>query len=128
MRVFLAIVALCIIGAQAESRFLHVSGKAGYLSEWEFGGDVTESISGEHQELVERLIWKHIGLCSVSGPPEKQGQIRMRLSPGSRSQLNAIISLDSDRCVYTGDFSGGSSGGYMECSDSKSIPLSISVK
>jgi hypothetical protein len=33
---------LCVAGVPAQSRTLHVSGIAGYLSEWELDGVVTE--------------------------------------------------------------------------------------
>ncbi len=128
MKAVLAAIALCVAAVPAQSRSLHVAGTAGYLSEWEFDGEVTERVSGESNELFGPLIWKHVGFCSVSGPQEKQGEIRMRFSKaGSLSHLSATLSLDGSQCVYTGEFSGGSSG-HMDCSNSKGIPLSISVK
>jgi hypothetical protein len=76
----LVLLALAVAGTPARSRSLHIAGTAGYLSEWEFGGEAAETGTGG--ELVGPLVWKHIGLCSVNGPEEKPGKIRIRLSGG----------------------------------------------
>jgi hypothetical protein len=128
VKAILATIALCVAALPAQSRSLHVVGTAGYLSEWELEGDVTERASGDTNELSGPVTWKHVGLCSVNGPQEKQGEIRIRLSKsGSLSHLSATISLDGGQCIYSGDFS-GTSRGYMDCSDSKGVPLSIAIK
>jgi hypothetical protein len=124
----LVTIALCMAALPAQSRSLHVVGTAGYLSEWELEGELKEAASGDTSELSGPVTWKHVGLCSVNGPQEKQGEITIRLSKsGSLSRLSATMSLDGGQCVYGGDFS-GTSHGYMDCSDSKGVPLSISIK
>jgi hypothetical protein len=65
-------------GTPARSRSLHIAGTAGYLSEWQFDGEVAETATSG--ELVGPLVWKHIGLCSVNGPQEKPGKIHVRFS------------------------------------------------
>jgi hypothetical protein len=116
--------ALAMITMPAQSRSLHVTGTAGYLSEWELDGQVTdvEDSSGSG-ELVGPLVWKHVGLCSVNGPQERPGDIRIRIS--ASSQVDATISFDGDHCAYNGPASGG---GRMECHNAGGIPLSISIK
>jgi len=110
----------------ARSRSLQITGTAGYLSEWELDGEIAETETGG--ELIGPLIWKHIGLCSVNGPQEKPGKIRVRLSgAGSPSKIDATILFDSARCTYSGTFS-GSSEGRMDCPAAGAIPLSISIK
>jgi hypothetical protein len=71
-------------------------------------------------------VWKHIGLCSVNGPEEKPGKIRIRLS-GETTKIDATIFFDSTRCTYSGNLSGRSDG-LMDCPDAGAIPLSISIK
>jgi hypothetical protein len=111
--------------APAQSQSLHVSGKAGHLSEWELEGELTEAIPGE---LLGSVTWKHIGLCSVHGPQEKQGEIRMRLSKsGPFQHLAAQMSFEGQQCTYEAKYSGSFSG-YMDCSGFKGIPVSISIK
>jgi hypothetical protein len=122
----LVLLALAVAGTPARSRSLHIAGTAGYLSEWEFDGEVAETAIGG--ELVGPLIWKHVGLCSVNGPQEKPGKIRVRLSgAGSTSKIDATILFDRARCTYSGTLS-GSSEGRMDCPDAGAIPLSISIK
>ena len=122
----LVLLALAVAGTPARSRSLHIVGTAGYLSEWELDGEVAETGTGS--ELAGPLIWKHIGLCSVNGPQEKPGKIRLRLSgAGSTSKIDATIFFDSARCTYSGTLS-GSSEGRMDCPNAGAIPLSISIK
>jgi hypothetical protein len=127
-KAFLVMVALAIAGGPSQSRSLQVAGSAGYLSEWELNGTVTERNSAGGNEFSGPLVWKHVGLCSVTGPEEKYGEIRFQLSgSGSLSKINATISLGGTQCIYNADLSTGSSG-YMDCTGSKGIPVSISIK
>jgi hypothetical protein len=124
----LVMIVFALAGRAAQSRSLQIAGNAGYLSEWELHGTVTENNSAGGNEFSGPLLWKHVGLCSVNGPQEKYGEIRFHiLSSGSLSRIDAAISLDGTQCSYSGDFS-GSSGGHMDCSGAKGIPLSISIK
>jgi hypothetical protein len=115
------VLALAATGGPAQSRSLHVTGTAGYLSEWELDGEII-SDAAPGSELVGRLVWKHVGLCSVNGPQERTGDISVRLSA---SRVDATISFDRDRCTYRGPASGS---GRMDCRDAGGIPLSISIK
>jgi hypothetical protein len=128
LHVLLPIIAVVVAGAPAESRSLQVVGTAGYLSEWEFNGAVSETTADGRSEFSGPLTWKHVGVCSPNGPEEKRGDIRFRLSrSGTASQIDATVSLDGAQCSYSGAFAGSSSG-QMDCSDAKGIPLTISVK
>ena len=117
-------VALEIAGGPAQSQSLQITGTAGYLSEWELSGVLTES-APSGVEYFGPLICKHVGLCSVNGPQEKYGEITLR-TYRSEKALNAAISLEGVQCAYSGDFSGRSSGD-MDCSDAKGIPLSFLI-
>jgi hypothetical protein len=119
------VVVLAVAAAtmQAQSRSLYVSGTAGYLSEWEMGGEVADTQPGGG-EFIGRLVWKHVGVCSVNGPQERPGHIRIRLS--GPSKVDATISFDGDHCTYTGPASGT---GRMDCRNAGGgIPISISIK
>jgi hypothetical protein len=116
-----------MLAMPAQSRSLHVVGSAGYLSEWELDGTVTEKVSAGGSEFFGPLTWRHVGLCSVNGPLEKFGEITFRLSGIESSHIDAVILLDSSQCLYSGDLS-DSSTGHMDCSNAKGIPLSISLK
>jgi hypothetical protein len=120
--------ALGIAGMAAHARALRVEGTAGYLSEWKFSGEVSRGDAPDSDEHSGPMIWKHVGLCSVAGPQEKPGEIRIQLSKlGALSQITAIVSFEGAQCVYRGKFSGNSAG-YMDCPDSKGVSFSISIK
>ena len=124
----LVVIALGVAAEPAQSRSVQIVGTAGYLSEWEFRGEVTERISGDGRELSGPLLWKHVGLCSIKGPQEELGEIRVRISNiGAIAKIEAAILFNGMRCAYSGQLYGRSSG-YMDCSDASGIPLSISIK
>src|SRR5262249_47946919 len=93
------LVALTLAGAAAAtSRSLHVTGTAGYLSEWELTADVTAAQSGEHEQFSGPLILKHVGLCSANGPEEKSGRIELSISKSMwSSQVHATLLVDGKR-------------------------------
>ena len=122
------LVIISVAAGPAQSWSLQIVGTAGYLSEWEFRGQVTEQISSNGRELSGPLVWKHVGLCSITGPQEELGEIRARISGvGAVAKIEAAILFNGARCAYSGQLSGSSSG-YMDCSDTSGIPLSISIK
>jgi hypothetical protein len=113
--------------ATVDARTLRVAGTAGYLSEWEFKGELSQRAPGEGNDYSGSVTWTHVGLCSANGPQTKQGEIRMRLSTAAPTRIDATISFEGGQCVYRGEFSGGSSG-YMDCPNAKGLALSISIQ
>jgi hypothetical protein len=123
-----AVLVLDPAAAPTQSRSLEIVGTAGFLSEWELRGTLTKRTAAGDAEFFGPLMWKHVGLCSVSGPQEKYGEIKFQLSSsGSPTRINAVLSLDNAQCSYRGNFS-GSSTGHMDCFDAKGVPLSIVIK
>ena len=119
---------LGVAGGPAQSRSLQIVGVAGYLSEWELKGEVTERTSASGVEFFGPLVWKHIGLCSINGPQEEAGEISIRTARrGLAARIDATILFNGARCVYSGQFS-GSSTGFMDCPDASGIPFSISIR
>ncbi len=126
--VFLVLIVFGTSCGQAQAQSQQVIGTAGYLSEWEFTGAVTGKSSAGRSEFSGPITWKHIGLCSVNGPQEKHGEIRVEIKEsGTVSLINATISLDSVQCTFSGRILNDTSG-LMECSDAKGVPLSFSFK
>jgi hypothetical protein len=118
---------LAASNSPALSRSLQIEGAAGYLSEWEITGAATEQAS-PGGEFVGRVVWTHIGLCSVNGPLQKSGDIRFRIhGTASSARIDATIAFEGSRCTYSGAVSGRSSG-HMDCSDAKGVPLAISIR
>jgi hypothetical protein len=125
---FATLIAVGMICAEAQARSLQIIGTAGYLSEWELNGSVTEKGPPGSNEFSGAVVWKHVGLCSANGPEEKSGEIKFQIAKSSSSsRIQAAITLNGAQCTYNGEFSSGSSG-HMDCTDAKGVPLSMSIK
>jgi hypothetical protein len=112
----------------AAARSMHVTGTAGYLSEWELSAEVTAAESSGREQFSGPLTLKHVGLCSANGPEEKSGKIEFYISKSMwSSQIHGTLLINGKRCSYSGKLS-GSSGGFMECSDGNGIPLTLLIK
>jgi hypothetical protein len=130
---FAALVALVLLAAGAASaQPLSVNGVAGFLSEWQFSGSVTETAS---EEFTGSLAMKHVGLCSHDGPDERTSEIRLRLTgfmsarskpAKAASELKATFVLDGATCTLAGRFSGTYTG-VMDCAGTKRVPVTLSV-
>ena len=124
MRVLCLAVAL-LLPAPAQAEVIKVAGKAGYLSEWEVTASVSADASA--REFSGPMTMTHTGLCTVSGPVEKSGELRYRLSGLFRSKMDATLTIDGMRCTFSGTLSQAYSG-VMDCPGTKGVPLTISVK
>src|SRR5271169_3203513 len=132
MREIFALAALgAVLGAtdgSALAQTRQVVGTAGYLTEWEISGTVAKIASTTADEFTGSVVWKHVGLCSVNGPEEKRGVLRLQIRKSWLvSKVEASLSLDGDQCNYLGEFTNGTSG-LMDCSNAKGIPLALSIK
>jgi hypothetical protein len=138
---FLVAPILVVVAGAASAQPLTVSGTAGYLSEWQLSGNVTETPS--EGEFTGPLAMRHIGLCSHDGPDEKVTEIKLRMTgakPWSQasssqasssqvpwSQLQATFIMDGVTCSLGGRFS-GTYRGFMDCADTKGVPVTLSLK
>jgi len=75
------------LATPARAQFHEVIGYVGYLGEWELIATVSERVSNGTKEFSGPLSMKHVGLCSQDGPEEKTGEMRLRLSGLSSSQV-----------------------------------------
>ena len=99
-------------GGSAAAQSLQVAGAAGYASEWELSGVVTQI--GPAKQFSGPLTFTHIGLCSVDGPLVKSGQIKFEVSGSkSSSKIQAALFYKGAWCAYDGKLSGLSSHGFM---------------
>lgn len=109
----------------AQARTLQIVGTAGYLSEWEIKASADQAAEGD---LRGPISWKHTGLCAVSGPVEKSGDIKLKISGwGPFARVDATMSFDKSECTYSGSLSGQTKG-VMDCSDAKGIPITLTIK
>jgi hypothetical protein len=118
---------LAVLGALATpagAESLEVLGYAGVLGEWE----LTASVTGNDTVHVYSgpLTMTHVGICTVDGPEEKKGEIRLQVSQSS-SRLSATLLVDGVTCTYTGRLS-DSYTGVMNCPNRSPVPLNIWLK
>ena len=107
-------------GAQS----LEVFGYAGVLGEWELTAKVTEKDSSGTKEFSGPFIMSYVGICTVDGPEERTGEIRLRISEILRMQrywstASNVVTADD----YQISFPEG-----MNCPDRPEIPLKLWVK
>jgi hypothetical protein len=129
LKVFLILMAFGgAAGGPAHAQSRQIVGTAGFLSEWEVKGAVVEKVAADRREFSGPVTLTHVGLCSVNGPEEKRGEIKLQIQrAGSLSRINATITLENGKCTYSGHFSDNTSG-VMDCSDAKGVPLAFSLK
>ena len=126
-----AVLAVSVPGmawAPAHARPLSVAGTAGYLSEWQISARLSPDGPERAGALSGPVTLRHTGLCAVSGPAEKSGDMRVRLSGwGPFAQVDVDLSFAGARCVYRGRFS-ETLKGVMDCSDAKGVPVELVIR
>jgi hypothetical protein len=119
------LIALGALAAPARAQSLEVLGYAGVLGEWELTANVTGNGAGGSRQFSGPLTMKHVGLCTQDGPEQKTGEMRFQLAGTSR--MKATLLVDGVECTYSGRLS-DSYTGMMNCSDRRTIPLTLWVK
>jgi hypothetical protein len=118
--------ALAALSFPAQAQSLKITGKAGYLSEWELNADVRENPSAGRKAYAGPMTLKHVGLCSMSGPEFKTGEIRLELSRWT-SAMTATLTFDGKTCTYSGKLADDHAG-FMECPGTQGVPLMLRMK
>ena len=107
----------------AEAETLQILGQAGVLGEWELTANVTAT--GTQKEFSGPLVMRHVGICTVDGPEQKTGNIKLQLSASSR--VKATLFIDGVACAYAGRKSDSYSG-LLRCPDQRDVPLLMWLK
>lgn len=114
---------LCGLTGPALAQTRTVTGQAGLLAEWDLTATVTEKAGGQWSGP---LVLKHVGFCSVDGPEEKTGELRLRVAEPT-GDLAATLSIDGVVCTFTGRRAEGY-GGTMTCPDRRDVPMMLSIQ
>ena len=117
---------LILAPALAQAAPLQVTGKAGYLSEWEVTATASPSAS-EAREFSGPLVVKHIGLCNPNGPVEKTGEIKLKVTGLSRSTLDATLTFGGQTCSFRA-YKAETIEGTMDCPDTRGVPITLTIK
>src|SRR6516162_4402627 len=101
MRTFASATALLLFAGPAAAQPREVSGQAGVLGEWEITATLTERVHNGVNQFVGPLSLKHVGICTVDGPEEKTGELRLRILSSSAS-VEATLLIDGSECSFSG--------------------------
>jgi hypothetical protein len=102
MRGPLIAVIVSALGSQALAQPLQITGKFGYLGEYELSANLTAD-SGA-RDYAGPLIVKHVGLCSHDGPPQMSGEITLHRTDAA-APVRATLLFDGRRCTFSGPLS-----------------------
>ena len=84
----------------AEAETLQVLGQAGVLGEWELTANLTSA--GPQKQFSGPLVMKHVGICTVDGPEQKTGEIKLQLFGTSRVKASTFCRWRRMRLRGTG--------------------------
>jgi hypothetical protein len=127
MRISALIVLLPAFAAPAQAQSVHVTGRLGYLSEWELAATVNEYASAGKKEFSGPLVLRHVGLCTPGRPVEMSGEIRYQITGWTTSRMKATLWIEGTECGFAAKLSEAYEG-VMSCQQWRGVPLSLSVK
>jgi hypothetical protein len=122
MRTAVFALLLAMLAASAQAQSLQLSGKFGYLSEFEVSARLAASTPGA-KELSGPMTVTHVGLCTHNGPQQQQGLIKLQMA-GPRAPVKATLVFDGRECSYRGPLS-QTAIGEMDCPGIAALPFSL---
>jgi hypothetical protein len=125
LRALIFFIAPWVLPAQAGD--VAVTGRAGYLSEWEITATAHATATGRRKEFTGLLIMKHAGVCTINGPVEKSGEIQFRRTGFLSSWIEGRLTFADEQCTFRAR-DGTTHEGIMECPRTRGVPLSLKVE
>jgi hypothetical protein len=110
-------------GAMAQS--YSVSGQVGYLQEWEMKASLSKTVTGSAVNYDGPVTLRHVGLCSVNGPEEKSGVVRLTVSRRT-SAVEGTLAMKDDSCQIVASASKPYSG-LLNCREGQGVPIRFSI-
>jgi hypothetical protein len=127
MRYLPAVILIVAMAEPAQGESARVTGKIGYLSEWEVTAKVTENLSAGKKQYSGPLTVRHVGVCTTGRPAEMSGEIRYQITGWVKPRMKATMSLDGVECGFEGSLS-ETYDGVMSCEQWRGVPVSLSIK
>jgi hypothetical protein len=127
MRISNAIILLLAFAAPAQAQPVQITGKLGYLSEWEIAARVTEHASSGKNEFSGPLVLKHVGVCTPGRPVEMSGEIRYHITGWISPRMKAILRIEGTECRFEAKLSEAYEG-VLSCPQWRGVPVSLFVK
>lgn len=127
MRLGAVLLLLATLMQPAQAGSAWVSGKVGFLSEWELSAEVNENATTGRKDFSGPLTIKHIGLCAVGRTVEMSGEIRYRITGWLKPRMQATLVIEGVKCDFDGALS-ETYDGVISCPPWRNVPVSLSVK
>jgi hypothetical protein len=127
MRMSSATILLLACAAPAQAQSVQVSGKLGYLSEWELAATVDEHASAGKKEFSGPLVLRHVGVCTPDRPVEMSGEIRYQITGWRSPRMKATLRIEGTECGFEAKLAGVYEG-VLSCPQWRGVPVSVSVK
>jgi hypothetical protein len=127
MRYLSAVILIVAIAEPAQGESVRVTGKMGYLSEWEVTARVSETLSAGRKQYAGPLTVRHVGVCATERPAEMSGEIRYQITGWIKPRMRATLSLEGVECGFEGSLS-ETYEGVMSCEQWRGVPVSLSIK
>lgn len=96
-----------------------ILGLVGNIGEWEMTAKLERQ--GNSRELSGSMKMTHIGRCDQEGPPEKAGELSVKLARLS-SSIIAKVRVDGVECEYSASLSDAYNG-LMACPDRRPVQM-----
>jgi hypothetical protein len=108
-----------------------VTGQTGVLGEWEITATMTEQTAGDGSRLAGPVTLRHVGFCSVDGPEEKVGELRLQVTDAQTVEVGARVAatllVEGTECSFQGRLN-ESYEGVLHCPDRRDVPMSLSLR
>ena len=102
-----------------------INGQIGYLQEWEMKADLARTVTGSGVSYDGPVTLRHVGLCSVNGPEEKSGVVRLTVSRKTLA-VEGTLTMKDDTCRIAASASKSHSG-LLNCRDGQGVPIHFSI-
>ena len=126
MRALLSAMLICASAPAALAQSHSVSGKVGYLQEWEMKASLARKVTSSGEDFSGPVTLRHVGLCSVNGVEEKSGTVRLTV-PARGSAVEGTLAMKDDNCRITASASKSFSG-VLNCRDGQGVPINFSIE
>jgi hypothetical protein len=122
MRACLLALPVVALALPAFAQSLALSGKFGYLSEYELSAQVSAHAANGATEYSGPLTVKHVGICTHDGPDQVEGKISLQFVD-AQARVKATLVFGEHHCTYSGMLS-ESRGGELVCPGS-AVPFNM---
>lgn len=119
------IVFAALWASAAHAADVAVTGRLGYMSEWEVAATARATETGRRAEFAGPMVLKHIGVCSPNGAAEKSGEIRFRRTGLLSSRIEGVFTFEDQKCTF--EARDGTDEGLMTCPNKGGVPLSLKI-